>query len=86
MLFLGGNVMAIIASVLSEELERVQNHIVNYRKLLDELPKGSLVVQKIEGISYVYRKYKKNKKVISLCLTNITNITKQGWYFCYGKG
>lgn len=58
--------MAIIASVLSEELERVQNHIVNYRKLLDELPKGSLVVQKIEGISYVYRKYKKDKKVISL--------------------
>ncbi len=58
--------MPIIAGVLNEELARVQNHIADYRKLLDDLPKGSIVIQKIEGLSYVYRKYKKDNKVISL--------------------
>ena len=57
--------MAIIASVLNEELERVQSHIASYRKLLSDLPKGSIVIQKVEGISYVYRKFKQDKKVIS---------------------
>ncbi len=58
--------MAIIAGVLSEELDRVQKNIASYRKMLEILPKGSIVIQKIEGISYVYRKFKQDNKVVSI--------------------
>ncbi len=58
--------MAIIEGVLKEELDRIKEHVASYRQMLSSLPKGSIVFQDIDGISYAYRKFKRNGKVISV--------------------
>jgi len=58
--------MAIIEGVLKEELDRIKEHVASYQRMLSSLPKGSLVFQEIDGISYAYRKFKQNGKVVSI--------------------
>lgn len=50
----------IIESVIKKEAIRNNEMITQYEKLLDELPKGSLILRKNE---YYYLKYRKDGKV-----------------------
>ena len=57
---------SVLKGVLKEELER---NLQKQRVFNDEIkkyPKGSLVVVKIHGDSYLYRKYRDGNKVISI--------------------
>ncbi len=56
---------SVLKSVLEEELKR---NLQKQRVFSDELnkyPKGSLVVVKIHGDQYLYRKFREGKKIIS---------------------
>ena len=57
---------SVLRGVLEEELERnlqkqrvFSNEMANY-------PKGSLVIVKVHGDQYLYRKYRKGEKIISV--------------------
>ncbi len=56
--------MEILSSVLKEELKRLKDLGKQYSKLIDELPKGSLVRKNISNGVYYYLAHKKDKKVI----------------------
>ena len=56
----------VLKGVLQEELERnLQKQIVFKNELL-KYPKGSLVIVKVHGDKYVYRKYRNKDKIISV--------------------
>lgn len=65
--------MAIIEGVLQEEIERLEKKIFEYEKLLVSLPRGTIFIRKMGGSSFVYRKRKENKKVVSEYLGNIND-------------
>ena len=50
----------IINSVIKQEAIRNENMVIQYEKLISELPKGSLICRRNE---YYYLKYRKNGKV-----------------------
>ena len=50
----------IINSVIKQEAIRNENMVIQYEKLISELPKGSLICRRNE---YYYLKYRKNRKV-----------------------
>jgi len=50
--------------VLKKEKKRNESMLQAYMKRLSELPKGSLVIRKINGKEYCYLRYRDGKKVI----------------------
>ena len=50
----------LIQTIIQNEAERNKRMILEYRALLDELPKGSLICRKKE---YYYLKYRENGKL-----------------------
>lgn len=50
--------------VLEKEKRRNENMLLSYTKRLSELPKGSLVIRKINNNQYCYLRYREGKKVI----------------------
>lgn len=56
--------MEILKGVLKEELKRLQDLGKQYSKLIEELPKGSLVRKKRRESIYYYLAHRKGKKVV----------------------
>ena len=57
---------SVLKGVLEEELER---NLQKQRVFSDELikhPKGSLVIVKVHGDKYLYRKYRDGEKIVSV--------------------
>ena len=57
---------SVLKGVLEEELERNLQKQRVFSNELVKYPKGSLVVIKIHGDRYLYRKYRDGKKIISI--------------------
>ena len=57
--------MSVLENVLREEKERAQRILSGYENMLEKLPKGSICIMKIHNSSFVYRKYRTGKKVVS---------------------
>ncbi len=55
----------VLKSVLEEELRRNLQKQKVFSDELNKYPKGSLVVVKIHGDQYLYRKFREGKKIIS---------------------
>lgn len=65
-----GNIMrkmreSVIAGVLTEELERNEKILIRYYEELSKLPKGSLMLRKVNDREYYYLKYRDDGKVVS---------------------
>ena len=58
--------MPIFQGVMEEELERNLRKQEAFRNELSVLPKGYLSICRIGGVDYVYRKYRKGKKIVSV--------------------
>lgn len=54
----------IIDTILKEKT-RIEYMLERYRKIIDELPKGSLYESNKNGQKYYYLKYREGKKVIT---------------------
>ena len=50
--------------ILEKEKLRNENMQLEYMKRISELPKGSLVVRKLNGREYCYLRYREGEKVI----------------------
>ena len=57
---------SVLKGVLEEELERNLQKQRLFFNELSKCPKGSLVVVKVHGDQYLYRKYREGKKIISV--------------------
>ena len=53
-----------IDAVLEKEKQRNENMRIEYEKRISQLPRGSLVVRKLNGRKYCYLRYRDGKKVI----------------------
>ena len=53
-----------IDAVLEKEKQRNANMRLAYEKRISELPRGSLVIRKLNGRKYCYLRYREGKKVI----------------------
>jgi len=63
----------VLKGVLQEELER---NLQRQRVFLNELqkyPKGYLFIQRMHGDEYLYRKYRKGNKIISVYIGSINS-------------
>ena len=56
----------VLKGVLQEELERNLLKQIVFKNELLKYPKGSLVIVKVHGDKYVYRKYRNKDKIISV--------------------
>lgn len=50
--------------VLKKEKQRNEKMILDYKKRIIELPRGSLVIRELNGRKYCYLRYREGKKVI----------------------
>ena len=57
---------SVLKGVLEEELERNLQKQRVFSNELAKYPKGSLVIVKVHGDRYLYRKYRDGKKIISI--------------------
>ena len=57
--------MAVIDSVLREELQRLKALRARYASQLRKIPIGSVVVKLKSGHRYAYRAYRKGRKVVT---------------------
>lgn len=57
---------SVLKGVLEEELERNLQKQRVFSNELVKYPKGSLVIVKVHGDRYLYRKYRDGKKIISV--------------------
>lgn len=57
--------MAVIDSVLREELQRLKALRARYASQLAEIPSGSVVMKMKSGHRYAYRAYRKGSRVIT---------------------
>ena len=64
---------SVLKGVLIEELERNLQKQRVFSNELAKYPKGSLVVVKIHGDKYLYRKYRDGDKIISIYVGPINN-------------
>ena len=55
--------MSVYKVVLEDELIRVNNNLNYYLEEIEKLPKGSLLLKKINGINYWYLIYRNHGKV-----------------------
>ncbi len=63
--------MSVLQNVLLEEIQRLEKNIKAYETMLSQLPRGTIFIKPIGNSSFVYRKRKEGKKVISEYLGNI---------------
>ena len=56
---------SILKEVLEEELQRNLQKQRVFKNEFDKYPRGSLVISKIHGDKYVYRKYREGDKIVS---------------------
>lgn len=63
--------MSVLQNVLLEEIQRLEKNIKAYETMLSQLPRGTIFIKQIGNSSFVYRKRKEGKKVISEYLGNI---------------
>ena len=64
---------SVLKGVLEEELERNLKKQRVFSNELAKYPKGSLVVVKVHGDQYLYRKYRKGVKIISIYIAPINS-------------
>lgn len=57
--------MNMILSTITKEKTRIEYMLERYRKIIDELPKGTLSESNKNGQKYYYIKYREGKKVIT---------------------
>jgi len=57
--------MNLIIDTIIKEKTRIEYMLERYRKIIDELPKGTLSESKKNGQKYYYIKYREGKKVIT---------------------
>ena len=57
---------SVLKGVLEEELERNLQKQRVFSNELAKYPKGSLVVVKVHGDQYLYRKYRDDNKIVSI--------------------
>ncbi len=57
---------SVLKGVLEEELERNLQKQRVFSNELTKYPKGSLVVVKVHGDQYLYRKYRDGNKIVSI--------------------
>ena len=57
--------MNMIIDTILKEKTRIEYMLERYRKIIDELPKGSLYESNKNGQKYYYLKYREGKKVIT---------------------
>lgn len=62
--------------VLEKEKKRNESMLQAYMKRLSKLPKGSLVIRKINGNEYCYLRYREGEKVIHKYAGTINQIDK----------
>jgi uncharacterized membrane protein YgaE (UPF0421/DUF939 family) len=68
--------MSILKSVLEEELKRNLRNQMEYRKMLNKLPKGSIYISDRNGKQYMYRKNREGKKIINKYVCALSNSNK----------
>lgn len=57
--------MNLIIDTIIKEKTRIEYMLERYRKIIDELPKGTVSESKKNGQKYYYIKYREGKKVIT---------------------
>jgi len=57
--------MSILSEILNEEYERLNNTLLSYEALLEDLPKGSIREKIINGKKYHYLQWRDGRKVRS---------------------
>lgn len=57
--------MNLIIDTILKEKTRIEYMLKRYRKIIDELPKGSLSETNKNGQKYYYIKYREGKKVVT---------------------
>ncbi len=57
--------MNMIIDTILKEKSRIEYMLERYRKIIDELPKGSLSESNKNGQKYYYLKYRDGKKIVS---------------------
>ena len=57
--------MNLIIDTIQKEKSRIEYMLDRYRKMMDELPKGTLSVSNKNGQKYYYLKYRDGKKVVA---------------------
>ena len=57
--------MNLIIDTIQKEKTRIEYMLKRYRKIIEELPKGSLSESNKNGQKYYYLKYRDGKKVVS---------------------
>lgn len=62
-----------LQGILREEQERLKAAEKSYRKEIAKLPKGSVQIKEIKGISYAYLVYREGPKVISEYLGRLSD-------------
>lgn len=62
---------SVLKGVLEEELERNLQKQRVFSSELAKHPKGSLVIVKVHGDRYLYRKYRDGKKIISVYIGSL---------------
>lgn len=58
-------VVNLIIDTIQKEKVRIEYMLERYRKIIDELPKGTLSESNKNGQKYYYLKYREGKKVVS---------------------
>jgi len=56
--------MGIIRGILKEELERLEELSVFYKKKISEYPQGSISVKERSGKRYIYLAHREDKKIV----------------------
>lgn len=57
--------MNMIIDTILKEKTRIEYMLIRYRKIIDELPKGTLSESNKNGQKYYYLKYREGKKVVT---------------------
>lgn len=64
---------SVLKGVLEEELERNLQKQRVFSNEMSKYPKGSLVIVRVHGDQYVYRKYRNGKRIVSIYVAPINS-------------
>ena len=71
---------SVLKGVLEEELERNLQKQRVFSNELAKYPKGSLVVVKVHGDQYLYRKYRDGEKIVSIYIAPVNSAAAKKAY------